>query len=358
MFAQDIMFATPIDALEQDETTDLMVGIIRPLTSPYNLFINYDNITDNKERYVYFFVYVFGKNKIILWGLYDKITETFSIDGGCKYEVAQLQTMINHWKSKNINYVGNSVVDRISERMKLYMKAPPKMSPEEYEKLKNIHDYFVGQIDFDEFSAKCPGCYEQFLFDLSWESQLNPGDPGYASAYMKKLDDLDRKIVDHEPPVNPREEYEKNKYLNSFYMGEITLNDLERRYPGVYDNFLLELSRETGLTPADDEYYFAYEEKMSNLLEKIIKYEKSINRTDVSPFGPSINNDTYNLIIKITSKFYEEIKYGKYDSSSFMNRLNKCPQIKSCHDNIQENGCEVYHYGLDIFSPIDMKYFM
>ena len=84
---------------------EINIGVVTPLTSPYNLFLNVKQISDPESELVYFYVYSFGKKKVILWGVYVKNTEEFIIEGGCKYAVKNLNKYLKEWKKRDYSYI-------------------------------------------------------------------------------------------------------------------------------------------------------------------------------------------------------------------------------------------------------------
>lgn len=273
---ETLVFALPkIESQEQffgsrNEQEDLNIGVIKPLIYPYNLFLNLKQLEDHNMEFVYFFVYTIGAKRIILWGVYDKSTEEFIIDGSCRYAPSELQTMVNTWKKNEQTYVANSVINR------------PK------------------EIIARELGNK-------------------------RMAY---------------------EEYLRDKFILAYINGQISKEELERRYPYGYDNFIFRFEEDTGLTEESPDYEIELMEYIDNLREQIIKYEKEINRTDLSSYTlANVSEEIYNAVNKITKQFYNAIKLGKFQIENFYSHLSPCPPISECSLKNFMNGCQVYYYG-------------
>src|SRR3989337_152650 len=101
--AQLLTLAGPAQTLaEAKELANLSIGVIHPLEMPYNFFINLNHLMDPDQNLIYFFVTIYGSKKIALWGTYNKRTQEFLFDGGCKYIPWQLSDMIQTWKGQNV----------------------------------------------------------------------------------------------------------------------------------------------------------------------------------------------------------------------------------------------------------------
>ncbi len=268
---------------------EINIGVISPLTSPYNLFLNIEQILDPNSEVVYFFVYSFGKKRVVLWGVYLKENEEFVIEGGCRYTVSQLNKYINNWKGKDYSYIGNSVTNRISDVM------------------------------------------ARELGNKRW-------------AYT---------------------EYLRYKFILAYYDNRISETELEERYPEEPDIFLENFYRKYDLSELVDteiEITEQLELELSRLRNEITKYEKSINRTDLSmQFINSLPTKAVEEIRFLTEKFYEAIKLGRYTEGNYYTALENCPTTEECAQNYNTAGCEVVFYGdegLGMLSSKDSTYLM
>ena len=94
-------------AKKENESLDLFVGIIAPLSSPFNLYFRVDDIIGRGDlsplsiNLVYFYGYSLGKDRIIMWGLYDETTNKFLIDNACKWKT-QLNEVLKSLKERKV----------------------------------------------------------------------------------------------------------------------------------------------------------------------------------------------------------------------------------------------------------------
>lgn len=135
------------------DTKTLNIGLVTPLDSPFNLFLNLKQLINPDKRYVYLYIYSMGKRKIILWGVYDKYTKEFIIDSGCKYSTNQLYSMTMEWKNSGYTYIGNSVTNRPYTFINKYLDRPV-MTYEEYTKKKFILKYIDETITEEDLIDK------------------------------------------------------------------------------------------------------------------------------------------------------------------------------------------------------------
>ena len=157
---QRLVFAEASDSTLENE--ELNIGLVRPLASPFNLFLNFDQLINPDKLLVYFFVYSMGERKVVLWGVYDKPNQKFIVDGGCHYKGAQLLEITNRWKDRGYHYAANSVVDRITPTVAGYLGVD-MWTYEKYVDMKRLYRYLIGEIS-DEAMVKQYGDY--FLYEL------------------------------------------------------------------------------------------------------------------------------------------------------------------------------------------------
>jgi hypothetical protein len=136
-------------AVSEDIHEELSVGLAQPLTSPYNLFLNLDQLINDDK--VDFFIYSIGAERKILWGVYDKLTRSFQIDSGCEYIPRQLYEITLNWTRFGFKYVGNTVVNRPQKLIQEYLGKLPDMDYEDYTQLKYLEAYLLGEITEEEY---------------------------------------------------------------------------------------------------------------------------------------------------------------------------------------------------------------
>jgi len=240
------------------------IGIIRPLQSPFNLFLNFEQLINPDARYIYYFVHTLGQKRIVMWGVYDKSDKMFIIESGCRFNPNQLLEMTNKWKENGYKYTSNSVYDQITPTLSKYLDVE-MWTYDEYVDNKRFLRYLTGELSHDEMAAKYG---EDFFY--------------------------------HFMPT-------KVDYTDEFELQEFILN----------------------------------------LQMEVQKYEKLINRTDISDnVLAAISGPVKSLLLELTSRFDRQIQDNKLSESSYESILNACPTLKACKSGNGEE-CEVYSFGTE-----------
>ena len=145
---QQLIYAYP--EVRSTEDLDAHVGLVHPLESPFNLFLNLHQLNDPRRRHVYFFIYSMGARRIIVWGVYDKTSQTFTVDNACRYKGPQLYGMTTAWTKEGYSYIGNTVVNRLRHSIaKQFGREVMRYS--EYARLKYLLTYLEGRISQAEY---------------------------------------------------------------------------------------------------------------------------------------------------------------------------------------------------------------
>lgn len=262
-------------ALPERETAqkNVNIGIIQPLESPFNLFLNLHQLVDPDKRFVYFFIYSIGARKVILWGVYDKHGQDFHIDNACRYRTDQLYGATMHWIKLGYNYVGNTVLNRPEALISKYSKEG--MSLEEYQQKRGLISQGEGPL------------------------------AGLASR------SLDRPKMDYP-------EYVQKKYLLALLNGEISEEDYLRKYQQLPD------------LPEDPYELYEY---IFDLEKEIKKYEPTINRSDLGKVDQSLQV----VLTKIMNRFNEAVARGTISTKEFESILQQCPYIQECNKSLTES---------------------
>lgn len=142
----------------------LNVGLTHQLDSPFNLFVNLEQLLDPSHRNIHLFIYSMGKQMIAGWGLYDRQDRTFELDGYCKYLLPQLYPMTQYWRRQNYRYAGNTVTDRPSRIISAYLDLPV-VDYQEYQRWKHLLAWFDREITEAELERAYPGLLEQLPED-------------------------------------------------------------------------------------------------------------------------------------------------------------------------------------------------
>lgn len=195
---QSLIFAVP---QHKREVTDISISIVQPLKFPYNLFLNSTQLLDTDQNLVYFFIYTIGSKKISLWGTYNKETQEFSIDGGCRYDVNNLMTMYKTWKSQNFIYVSNTVKNRPKKIIGKYLNKEG-MSYSDYKRYKYILSFIDNKITEDELEQYYPDAYVNFVNEFERLNDITTLNDEYdfvLSEYIAKISDI---VRDYEKDIN------------------------------------------------------------------------------------------------------------------------------------------------------------
>ena len=288
---QALVFAQP-ELAQQQSQENISLGIIQPLNFPYNLFLNLSNLTDPDSRFVYFFVYILGAKRIVMYGVYDKNTQTFSIDGACRYAPSQLATMVQEWKQHGNNYVANSVVNR-----------PP---------LAALRRQFEAQG-----------------FTFTGTGVTTSAFGGTPSGQT----------------ITSQAEYVKDKYILGYYDNRISQEELDERYPGLLEAFIQQFEAATHPSMLMGDYDFKLTEYLADLSDQVRDYERNLNRTDLDRYLlPTLGQSIQEVVAKITQRFYDAVKTGQFETSTYYTALESCPDLQACEIN-PDAACSVYFYG-------------
>lgn len=272
------------NSIYQNEYAQDLVGVIRRINSPFNLYMR---LTDffNNSSYIYFVVYSIGKRKIILWGVYDKINKNFIVDSSCRYtNLNDLQNFRKASIQHNYSYVGNIVQNKINETLSRFSNISPFhfiKSYDDYINYKFLIGFNEGKIPFDMI----PIGSQEFVKDAPL--LINEFD----------YDNIKKEIIQYE-----------SKYVNR--------NDVPQNII-ISDNVI-------------------------SALRKIPGYENlsSIDLTSI------LKNKIAPIIEDLTKQFQIQIQTSEYVSSLFYDQLNTCPNLSNCNENDTNNkGCNMYFYG-------------
>ena len=108
-----------VDKKRVVDDLDIFVGLHSPLDSPYNIFLRLKDIETSNSN-IYFYGYSLGKQRVIVWGIYDRSTNQFLIDNACKYNPNDLKTIIDTWSQHKYNFFFTAMRDRMSDRLHQY----------------------------------------------------------------------------------------------------------------------------------------------------------------------------------------------------------------------------------------------
>lgn len=96
---------------------DLFVGVNTAITSPYNLFVRVSDIETNASL-IYFYAYSLGREKVMLWGVYDAINNEFLVDNNCTYDINDLASIIKIWQDHAYKFLSSSQKDMMTMNLR------------------------------------------------------------------------------------------------------------------------------------------------------------------------------------------------------------------------------------------------
>lgn len=193
--------------LTKVETTsqklDPYLSIIHSFTDPVNIFINMEDINNNRQ-YIYYFAYSFGKKKIVFWGIYDNKSTQFYIDGKCKYNPNQLNNIVSTRKKENYKYIGNIVYNRINNKLSEYGVGETTILDDD---VYNLYKYLIGYYDklidkkqFENIYGK--GYIDKYEEKISMKNDIYPDSKEFIHELNKNILSLKEKVLKHEKMVN------------------------------------------------------------------------------------------------------------------------------------------------------------
>lgn len=317
---QSLIYATVEDPTTQQRSEN--VGLVQPLESPFNLFLNLNQLRDPYTENVSFFIYSIGARKIIMWGVWNKSTEQFTIDSGCRYRGPQLYGITMYWIKNGYSYVGNTVRNRPQEIVSEQLHGP-RVQNEEYIRKRYLLAYLLGEIDEYQYSNKfgqLPPLPDDDYDRLELATDLQ--------VELKKYERGPRQIESTDDGLFPEfsrsqmmsyPEYVQAKTLLAYLQGRITAQQYRSQY---------------GFLPLE-------EVDREQLEDRVRQYERSINRLDLPQNLPS---DLVTQVKYITDRFAYTVSRGNFNDES----LDSCPSLDECNVTPNET-CNVYWHTVQDF---------
>lgn len=221
MSLQETIFMT------QPKKKEEYVNFVIPLDEPINLYLNIEHLLSPTHRFVYFFTTSYGKHKVILWGAYDKVLNTFSFDGSCKYNIRQLNNIITTWKRQKFIFVANYVRNRMVEALGHYLERPAHIPESLYHQHKYLLAFYEGKISKEQLNE----FYPRALDDI---------DKRIGEKYSAPLmNDLQCDILLEEELDNIRQEVNKyEEFINRCDLSYQTISpDLVEKITSIINKF-------------------------------------------------------------------------------------------------------------------------
>lgn len=280
---------------QRKEKLETYIGIVNGINSPFNLFINIENINNRDIPYVYFFSYSFGKNRVIIWGIYKKLENEIKIQSMCQFNSWYYTNYIKQWKEVGYEIYTTEFKNKFTNLIKTYVG-------------KSKPDEIITETDYKAWS--------------------------YCISYLdNKINEDDLEFLFETLDINQLSYYWENYIL----VGKLPIEDF-------YD--ILNISDST-----DDMEFL---EKIYEAKDIINEYEKKINYID-----NRAPNNIRTIITQISDLFLRYVEKSQYVSESAIKLLPECPIREQCSlEDLQDenNTCAVFTYGYASFNEDDPRY--
>ncbi len=367
---QQIQIVRP-QFLKTRDNLDLYVGFVTPLNSPFNFFVRKKDL-EISDNLIYFYSYSIGKNKVILWGVYDKDNEEFLLDDNCKYSVSQMKEIVDNINKNGYEYKFSESKNRITAAKTFSdMNVSRKYARELYIKFKsyfvsNLVEYgYIKLSDIDEKDVELTYDIEDIEDVINEIISLGVkvdngidykpiitkyGNTKYntpTSLSINKYLNINNYIL----ALLSDNEYRTLKFINYFYKNTVDNGKRKELKNYIGGKFIMiwldDLIR--ALDIIDDEEFII------DLTDIMLEYyENIINREDIGVIGgPGINENEMGLLKMLSKKFDNFITKSKYTKDTYVNEMAPCPNKNKCTG---KNGkCGLWNHGYHIQSEHDMR---
>lgn len=347
---------------------DIFVGLKTPLNSPYNIFLRLSDIESNNNN-IYFYAYSMGKERAMIWGIYEKTSNTFLLDNACNYHPNDLKSIIETWKNNKYQFFFTSMRNRMTDRIeqfKLYGDDRNNILKlvEEFKKL------YLGKssINFNEsryvevlglvYTAGIKAMDEnKETLELLYNEIDNQEDTKAIKRMFKteNLNDLSKSQLDIGKHIIIHlfimtfltiDDYRSAKYILHIDSKQKTKLMKELKGTFVYE-WLIELGKILRIYDIG-----RFMVSMSKNIVKVTESKLNMNTLGVIG-GPPIQSQLKKILELISITFEDFISKSEYSKISYINKLIKCPSIEICDENNVE-GCDLYRHGNGTFSKHDL----
>lgn len=149
-----------------------------------------------------------------MWGVYDKTTQEFHIDGECRYNTQQISTIVNNWRKNQYQYTSNTVEDKIDQTMKKYLSEDDRhITYSQYKFYKTILGYYRDLISEEELLEMYPSGLDEFYEETSKYLRISMTSQNFELALFDYLDIIGEKVANFESTIN-RIDYDKDLIRN------------------------------------------------------------------------------------------------------------------------------------------------
>ena len=332
---------------EKIEKLETYLGMAHGFSDPFNLFINIDDIEQNRNL-IYFFSYSMGKKRTIIWGTYDKNLQDITIQAGCRFDSWKYIDYLNGWKNMDYQIYDTITVNRFVPLINKYTSHTCyTRNPRE---INTITDYKIWTYILQTVLSQISEYELALLFN-----RLDVSDLSYTYNPNSILSDFKNLLVtqtikDIIPTLTSQIKiFNKNKlsinneydlkawtYMMAYYNDKITKNEVNflfsklplselsydyKHYKNA-DSILADFYDILGINDFMDDYEI--QDIIDDAVMKISDFEmKDLNYIDDR--SPKRIKD---IIMIITKLFVDRVSRSKYVLASDVNRLESCPQSK------------------------------
>ena len=333
---------------KEDVDLDLFAGVVAPLSSPFNLYFRVSDLERGRDQ-IYFYAYSLGKDRIVLWGVYDESVNEFLIDDACRW-TRELNDVLASLRQHDYTFQFTAVRNQITSRAN------------QFTVFKNPK---VFQADVAEFKAngfKANGFKANGFKANGFKATKQNVDLmiNYGLAIEKHFkDEVKRVILDHlnideleDNVLNDMfailhaivftydyQDYKVVKYMVSGFEDRVASSFMFK--------YLTEIALATSSIYDVDQKHFI----MILAQELVDQYEAVINRHDIGVIGDRSTDRMSSLQAKLEmiSTFFEKfISKSIYSRSFYIDKLAKCPPKEDCED------CDLYQHGGKKSSKYDL----
>jgi hypothetical protein len=170
----------------------------------------------------------------------------------------------------------------------------------------------------------------RYLTPQLYPMTLNWIDQGFkyvGNAVTNRPKELISKYLDE--PMMTYDDYKKSKFLVAHYQQKITLEELDREYPGLWEQASVKYEN-----PLD------FIDYMEALKREVLRYEEKINRVDLSS---TINRHPLRYLLEeITQHFYQYLAKSSISGEGYEKLLTECPYLETCKLDQNVDACEIH----------------
>lgn len=367
---------------ERVEKLETFIGMAHGITDPFNLFINVDDIENNRD-FIYFFSYSMGKKKIVVWGNYELATNKINLQSACRFNSWKYIDYINGWKNMDYQIYDTITVNRFTPLINQYVRGPSDKF--DYKVINSSTDYKAWSYILKAYNSEISEYELLSLFDNLDHDKLSYVWHHYNNGESPLLDfpellgtrdimQIEAVLIkqigifeDTKLSIRDENDLKAWTYMLAYFNDTITkeefnllfsklnLSQLSYDYPHYKngESAILDFYDMFGIDDLMDDYEI--KNITDDIANKITKYETD----DLNFIDDRAPENIKNVIMNITKLFLDYISRSKYATTYGVNSVELCPQSRlECSDNElrdANNRCAVFTYGKTSFSDSDPR---